>query len=290
MKFVPRVVWRTAVPVLFVALGVRSTWAEEEWRNGYKVGDTVELHITGNFWQKCVITENKPGSVMRGRCEEFVEPPPGTYRRAGGAYILSKSDTRLARPPGAAAATPRPPVTGPARGSAQGPAQAASPGPGGFAVGDKVEIEASGHWVPCVVAENLPDVIMRVRCEEYPALSRAAGVYTVDRGNPRAVRKATGKTGKIATPAPAPRPVAGPAGLKVGEYACYGVGGRILLGLGFKVLPGNRYTDLEGGNAGSFSVSGATVTFQGGHLGGKTGRDMRGHSFTLGAQAQCEPY
>jgi hypothetical protein len=289
MKLVPRRVWRTVVPVLFVALGVRSAWAEDEWRNAYKVGDPVELHITGNFWQKCVVTENTPGSVMKGRCEEFVEPPPGTYTRAGGVYILSQSDTRPARAPNTATA-PRPSVTGPARGSARGPTNAAQPGPGGFAVGDKVEIEASGHWVPCVVAENHPDAIMRVRCEEYPALSRAAGVYTVDRDNPRAVRKATGKSGKIATPAPTPRPVVGPAGLKVGEYACYGSGGRILAGLGFKVLPGNRYTDLEGGNAGSFSVSGATVTFRGGHLGGQTGRDMRGHSFTLGTQAECEPY
>jgi hypothetical protein len=208
------------------------------------------------------------------------------WRRAGGVYILSQSDTRPARAP--STATPRP--TGTGQGSEQGSAKAAPRGPGGFAVGDRVEIEASGHWVPCVVAENHPDAIMRVSCEEYPALSRAAGVYTVDRDNPRAVRKATGKVGKSTTPAPTPRRAAGPAGLKVGEYACYGSGGRILAGLGFKVLPGNRYTDLEGGNAGSFSLSGTTVTFRGGHLGGQTGRDLRGHSFTLGAQAECEPY
>ncbi|MBK5255565.1 MAG: hypothetical protein JJE39_05995 [Vicinamibacteria bacterium] len=42
-------------------------------------------------------------------------------------------------------------------------------------------------------------------------------------------------------PQPPPRqaPKAGGAGLKIGEYACYGSGGRILAGLGFKVLPGN---------------------------------------------------
>jgi hypothetical protein len=289
MKRIPRRVWRAIVPVLFVALGVRGAEAGDEWRSAYKVGDPVELHITGDLWQKCVVTENAPESVMRGRCEEFVEPPPSTYRRAGGVYILYQGDVRPARPPSTAGATPRPSGTGTARGPVQGSAGPAAPGPGGFTVGDKVEIEASGHWVPCVVAENHPDAIMRVRCEEYPALSRAAGVYTVDR-DPRSVRKATGKIGKIPTPAPTPRPVPGPAGLKIGEYACYGSGGRIMLGLGFKVLPGNRYTDLEGGNAGSFSVSGTTVTFSGGHLGGQTGRDLRGHSFTLGAQAGCEPY
>jgi hypothetical protein len=284
----PRMVWKTIVPVLFVSLSVRDAAAADEWRNAYKVGDQVELHITGNFWQKCVVTENTPESVMKGRCEEFVEPPPGTYSRAGGVYILSQSDTRPAR--ATSKATPRPSVTGSVRGSAQGSAKATSRGPGGFALGDKVEIEASGHWVPCMVVENHPDAIMRVSCEEYPALSRAAGVYTVDRDNPRAVRRATGKIGKIATPAPTPRPAAGPAGLKVGEYACYGSGGRILAGLGFEVLPGNRYTDLEDDNEGSFSISGTTVTFRGGHLGGQTGRDLRGHSFTLGAQAECEPY
>jgi hypothetical protein len=35
------------------------------------------------------------------------------------------------------------------------------------------------------------------------------------------------------------------AGLKTGEYACYGSGGRILMGFGFKVAPGNRYNDLD---------------------------------------------
>ena len=168
-----------------------------------------------------------------------------------------------------------------------------------FAVGDKVEIEASNHWVPCVVAENAPPSIMRVRCEAYPKLSRAAGLYTVDRDNPRAVRKATGVHGPApAAPAkPAPRSgaaggtgAAGSAGLKLGEYACYGAGGRIMIGLGFKVLPGSRFTDLDGRNAGTFSVSGDAVTFRGGHLGGQTGRELRNFNFRIGSKASCEPY
>ena len=159
-----------------------------------------------------------------------------------------------------------------------------------FAIGDRVEIEASNHWVPCVVSENQPPSVMRVQCEEYPSLSRGAGAYTVDRDNPSAVRHATGETGPIPAPPPPPRQVAGPAGLKVGEYACYGSGGRLMIGLGFKVLSPDRYEDLDGGNAGSFSVSGTTVTFRGGHLDGQTGRNLRGHTFTIARQADCEPY
>ncbi len=163
-----------------------------------------------------------------------------------------------------------------------------------FAVGDKVEIEASNHWVPCVVAENAAESLMRVRCEAYPKLSRAAGVYTVDRDNPKAVRKAVAARARPVSPPPAkptpPPKSAGKNGLKVGEYACYGSGGRIMAGLGFKVLAGNRYTDLEGGNPGSYSTTADTVSFRGGHLDAKSGRDLRNHNFRIGAQATCEPY
>lgn len=159
-----------------------------------------------------------------------------------------------------------------------------------FAVGDRVEIEASNHWVPCVVVENEPPSIMRVRCDAYPTLSRDAGIYTVDRDNPTAVRHATGEIGEIA-PEPTPsREAAPPAGLKRGEYACYGSGGRVMAGVGFKVLSGDRYEDLEGNERGSFSISGTTVRFRGGHLDGQEGRDLRGHNFTIAGQAECEPY
>jgi hypothetical protein len=78
--------------------------------------------------------------------------------------------------------------------------------------------------------------------------------------------------------------------LKLGEYACYGSGGRIMIGLGFKVLSSNRYTDLDGRESGTFSISGNAVTFHGGHLDGQTGRNLRNYKFTIGAQADCEPY
>jgi hypothetical protein len=64
-----------------------------------------------------------------------------------------------------------------------------------------------------------------------------------------------------------------------------------MIGLGFRVVGPGRYTDLEGKNRGSFTVSGGMVRFSGGHLGGQTGRDLTSTgSFTIGAQAGCEPY
>ncbi len=160
-----------------------------------------------------------------------------------------------------------------------------------FAVGEAVEIEASKHWVPCVVTEPGPQIV-RARCSAYPALSRTEGVY-IAQNSPGSIRKATGRIGpaaaKTAAPA-APKTAAAAAGLKIGEYACYGSGGRPMIGLGFKVLPGNRYTDLDNKNPGTFAISGGNVTFKGGHLGGQVGRELKGTSFRIGAQASCEPW
>jgi hypothetical protein len=89
-------------------------------------------------------------------------------------------------------------------------------------------------------------------------------------------------TGQTAGPKPG-------GGLKSGEYACFGSGGRILIGLGFKVQAGGRYTDLDGKNPGTYSVSGDQVTFRGGHLDGQTGRDLKDNKFRVGTMASCEP-
>jgi hypothetical protein len=72
---------------------------------------------------------------------------------------------------------------------------------------------------------------------------------------------------------------AGPAAaaeLKPGEYACAGSGGRILIGLGFKLTADGSYTDLDGKNAGRATFSGSNVTFTGGHLNGYVGTNVRG--------------
>lgn len=158
-----------------------------------------------------------------------------------------------------------------------------------FAVGEAVEIEASKHWVPCVVTQPSAAVV-RVNCSAYPALSRAAGSYIAE-NHPNSIRKATGRTGLAApvSKSTTQTKVSAP-GLKIGEYACYGTGGRPMIGLGFKVVAAGRYTDLDGKNPGAFAISGSTVIFRGGHLGGQMGRDLNAARFRIGAQASCEPW
>ncbi len=78
--------------------------------------------------------------------------------------------------------------------------------------------------------------------------------------------------------------------LKTGEYACYGSGGRPMIGLGFKVLPGGRYTDLDGKEEGRYLIDGGKVVFKSGHMAGIEGRNYSKGRFRAGAQASCEPY
>lgn len=184
----------------------------------------------------------------------------------------------------------------------------------GYRIGDAVELKVTDAiWQSCVVSENPPGGLMRVRCVEYvePApgnYRRAQGTYIVyGKGE---LRPAGGGAASTVTPpvAPVSPPPAGAAsaaptnrgpqaapgnsgdGLRIGEYACYGSGGRILGGFGFKALPGNRYTDLDGGESGSYRVDGDSVSFSGGHLDGTVGRALNNGNFRIGQQADCEPY
>ena len=236
--------------VLLASSGGTEANAQEDWQSAYKLGDPVELKITDGIWQSCAVSENPPGGTMRVMCEEYVEPAPGTYTRAGGRYIVyGQSDLRH-RPAIAATA---PPAGGP---TAAGP------------------------------AATTPAVANR------PAATTPAAATRPAPGTPAAAAPNRKETKPAEGPAPG-RVAAGAGGgaLRVGEYACYGGGGQILAGLGFKVLAGGRYTDLDGGNSGSYSVNGDTVTFRGGHLDGIVGRDLAGGSFTVGAQgAPCEPW
>jgi hypothetical protein len=76
--------------------------------------------------------------------------------------------------------------------------------------------------------------------------------------------------------------------LPLGEYACYGVGQRVLAGMGFKLQAGGRYTDLDGKSAGRWAVKGADVHFTGGHLAGQVGRDIKDRGFTFGQAMSCQ--
>ena len=78
-------------------------------------------------------------------------------------------------------------------------------------------------------------------------------------------------------------------GLKLGEYACYGSGGQLLIGLGFKVVANNRYTDLDNKEHGTFSINDDTVTFHGGHLDGQVGTDLKDYKFNIHS-VSCEPF
>jgi hypothetical protein len=69
---------------------------------------------------------------------------------------------------------------------------------------------------------------------------------------------------------------AGAAELQAGEYACAGSGGRILIGLGFKLRADGTYTDLGGKSPGRVVYNGSNITFVGGHLDGQVGRNVRG--------------
>jgi len=80
-------------------------------------------------------------------------------------------------------------------------------------------------------------------------------------------------------------------GLRMGEYACYGSGGSLLIGLGFRVLDGSHYNDLDGKSPGRYQVSGDSVRFIGGHLDGYVGVDLNGGSFNLsGHGISCQPF
>jgi hypothetical protein len=92
------------------------------------------------------------------------------------------------------------------------------------------------------------------------------------------------------TPPPAPAASQGSSALATGEYACYGSGGRLLIGLGFKVIANGKYTDLDRKSTGAFTVQGSTITFHGGSLDGQTGRNLRGNKFVLGSMVSCEPF
>ena len=163
-----------------------------------------------------------------------------------------------------------------------------------FRVGEKVLVEASGHWIPCTVAEaGTPNTTMRVDCEAYPKLSRAAGRYIVHDTSAAGIRRPgdnpPGPSAKAQSPSTATAAAEGRS-LRVGEYACYGSGSQIMAGLGFKVLPGGRYTDLDGKNPGTYSISGTNITFHGGHMESVKGWELKGHNFRVGAQAVCSPF
>ncbi len=74
----------TDAVVLALALASSVAAAQDDWQGAYRVGDAVELKVTDLIWQRCEVSENPPGGLMRVDCAEYVEPSPGTDTHAGG--------------------------------------------------------------------------------------------------------------------------------------------------------------------------------------------------------------
>lgn len=95
------------------------------------------------------------------------------------------------------------------------------------------------------------------------------------------------------TPAPTGTPAAAPAAeLHIGEWACYGTGGRLMAGMGFRLQPNGAYVDLDNRRAGRYThnKAAATLTFQGGFLDGQTGRNLKANNFQISNTVSCEPW
>jgi len=101
------------------------------------------------------------------------------------------------------------------------------------------------------------------------------------------------RAGKPVTAAPSQtttKPV--PVDLYMGEWACYGTGGRLMAGMGFILGRAGKYTDTDGARGGSYTYNGgtSTIAFRDGFLGGQTGRNFRNNNFHLSATVTCEPW
>ena len=97
------------------------------------------------------------------------------------------------------------------------------------------------------------------------------------------------------TRAPAGSPRGGTAtasaSLYVGEYACYGAGGRLMAGMGFR-LSGGKYADLDGKRGGTYTYNAAiaTIAFRSGYLDGQTGINVTARGFQISPTVTCEPW
>lgn len=113
--------------------------------------------------------------------------------------------------------------------------------------------------------------------------------------NPSAGASGIPLTNLQGTAAPAGKPASTAPGQvepHIGEWACYGTGGRLLAGLGFHLQADGGYLDGDKKKSGRYTHNKAagTIAFQGGFLDGQTGRGMKGQSFTLSNTVSCEPW
>lgn len=294
-------------PVRFlpaVALAALATpVAAQNWWSDYAVGDQVMFSVSGREadMQPCVVAEADPDYGIRVRCNAFKHWPASKF------IVYGAGDVRKAGGGGAAAAAPQAAPGSQAQAAPGGPAQ---PAPGnrapvggnnwwsGYAVGDRVNFtvsERASDLQPCTVVEADPDYGLRVQCQAFKHWG--AGKYIVYHPNniggaPAQAPAAAPTPAALAAAPQTPRrpPPAGSGPLKPGEYACYGTGGTLLIGMGFKLAANGSYTDLEGRNPGRVTARGGSVTFTGGTMGGKTARRLDGSRFAFGYATTCEPW
>jgi len=134
---------------------------------------------------------------------------------------------------------------------------------------------AAGEWV----VDGRMTVTDGRRCEKNPAAGASSIPLATLAGTPA-------PAGKPATAAP------GQLELHIGEWACYGTGGRLMTGMGFQLEANGGYVDLDKKRAGRYThdKTAGTIAFQGGFLDGQTGRDIKGQSFNLSRTVSCEPW
>lgn len=119
------------------------------------------------------------------------------------------------------------------------------------------------------------------RCEKNPA----AGVSSIPlnslKGAPAPSQPAAGAAR-----------ASGPAELHVGEWACYGTGGRLLGGLAFTLQADGTYLDGDKKPSGRWArdVAASKLLFRGGHLDGQAGSKLTGQGMTLSNTVSCEPW
>lgn len=79
---------------------------------------------------------------------------------------------------------------------------------------------------------------------------------------------------------------------KVGEWACLLPGGRLAANMGFRMKVNKTYTDLEGARGGKyvFDFEAASITFRGGFLDGKGGKNVDGDGIVLSPTLTCAPW
>lgn len=251
----------------------------------YKVGDTVQCDATqiGSF---------RTGKVVG------IQPRPGWPDPFYQVVLEGERDPSLCLPkfmkaaPARGAATPsartnkQPPDTRPMQPTKPAEQEASSSSNPLCVKGKKLEAALGISWYAATVLAP-PDAngMCLVHYDGYPSLYDipvSAGSLRPAGSGP--IVKPSRPVDEAGTAAPA-------SGLKMGEYACYGSGGTVLAGMGFKVVGAGRYTDLDGKNSGTFTVAGGTVTFRGGHLNGETGRNLNAKGqFVTHLYATCEPW